>query len=120
MEKKEEDIIAVAKFMDMEPVYSGKQIMGWQKQKGGRMVILGDYRPYDDWNELMAVVEKINQNPTEVDIAIEAKGCWLTFSNEGRVEKALINKFPLIECVWRMVVEFVKSHNTQSSQTTKQ
>lgn len=66
------------------------------------------------WDWLMKVFEKINENPSEYDISIEARGCWLTFIHEGRVEKAMVDKFPLIECVWLMVVAFITWYNTQS------
>lgn len=69
---------------------------------------------HERWDWLMIVFEKINENPSEYDISIEARGCWLTFIHEGRVEKAMIDKFPLIECVWLMVVAFIKWYNAQS------
>lgn len=56
--KLQQEIIEVAAFMGMTPAYSGKEITGWFGLDG-RMAILGQYKPNEDWNELKQVIDEI-------------------------------------------------------------
>jgi len=113
MEKKtelNEQVLKVAAFMGLSPSFSSGEITGWQN-KYGELLILGDYVPYADMNELMTVVERI------LDIKFDdGDTCYLrTFGvrdeNGFRMVRfnrhALFSKIRLVEALWDAVVDVV-------------
>lgn len=65
----------IAEFMGMKPAYSGKELTGWFGSDG-RMQILGEYRPHQDWNELMPVWNKLWYHTQRPDAGTKQETEW--------------------------------------------
>lgn len=87
--------IAVGLFMDMKPVYSAGEVSGWEGPDG-RMMILGQYTPDSDWNELMPAVKKC--------FYLNEQSGFLLFDASNFYEAD-------ITLVWASVIKFVRWYN---------
>lgn len=114
----QEEIILVAAFMDLHPSYSDGEIVAWSSGDG-ETVILGDYCPDEDWNELMQVVEKIQSiditpppNYTGYRIEIVVQGY---VKIEGRGMPPIFTNVSmegsLIAAIGKAAILFIKYHN---------
>lgn len=82
----------------------------WSDKETGSLRILGEYRPHADWNELMAVIEKIEQ-AARVDIY--GKACKIS-QPQLKIDIAHINEFKIM-AVWISSLEFIKWLNKLKS-----
>lgn len=93
----------------------------WADAKTGSIVILGEYRPHKDWNELMPVVEKIK------DVVSEAgqNGYVETYSEKTWGSEVKIWGRDILEPIiryksnesfldahWNACVDFITWYNT--------
>lgn len=125
---REEGNKLIAEFMGMRQEAADV----WADAKTGSLVILGEYRPHADWNELMPVVEKIAQYGqffmmTGYQVRLESFKPTLKdeknfsfSSSQMDWEKEDGEPVELIFLVREVVIQFIQWYNTASLTTNKE
>lgn len=124
-EEIDSNIKLIATFMDMEEVADNM----WQNMITGQFVLLEEYRPHEDWNELMAVVEKIESMHDEFHgyfgVHIHSNCCSIQGSKlrtdpENFHPAYMSDPNAILETkklsAFYNISEFIKWHNQQTQQ----
>lgn len=111
----------IGDFMGMKKEVSASSGDVWTDKQTDRISILGEYRPHEDWNELMSVVEKIGFHNFDVmvHLYVETKNghkynvrrCLIEDSYKGEISFDERDELPII-ATWKAVVKWIQWYNS--------